>query len=95
MHSHYRTLKPWDGTEKADIVFEDIQGELTKLLIDRGFLDPAIWREARPKYLIEVKTTTLRSNTRFFMSKAQFDRVRKHVHLHAEYSLHHTLDFWG
>jgi hypothetical protein len=50
-------------------------GEFTALLIDRGYLDSEEWADKRPKYFIEVKTTTGPLGHPFFMSKRQYERV--------------------
>jgi hypothetical protein len=75
IHNDYRDLEAWNGAETADIVYSDTSGEFTKLLIDNGYLDSEVWRNARPKYFLEVKTTTKECGTRFFLSKSQYARV--------------------
>jgi len=57
-------------------VYNDIGGEFTTLLIDKGYLEVDQWANARPRYYIEVKATTKECSTRFFMSKAQYRMVR-------------------
>jgi len=72
-------LGAWDGSETADLVYADTHGDLTAILIDRGYLDAVEWRSARPFYYIEVKTTTGPCGTPFYMSKGQYQRVRRTV----------------
>lgn len=67
-------MRPWSQRETADIVYPDVQGEFTTLLIDNGYLGEE-WRAARPKYLLEVKTSTGPLATPFYMSKNQYQLV--------------------
>ncbi|ORY68490.1 uncharacterized protein BCR38DRAFT_521547 [Pseudomassariella vexata] len=76
VHPDYADMPPWIGRETADITYHDIEGKLTDLLIDSGCLASVIWRGRRPKYFIEVKSTTMGSETPFFMSKSQYRRMR-------------------
>jgi hypothetical protein len=69
-------MGPWQGRETADITYDDTEGELTAMLIDRGYLDDDEWQAARPKYYIEVKATTGSLEAPFYMSKNQYKRVR-------------------
>jgi hypothetical protein len=68
-------MEAWNGAETADITYDDKEGELTKLLVENGYLDD-ICSGATPKYYLEVKTTTKECGTRFFVSKSQYQRVR-------------------
>ncbi|CAH0058483.1 unnamed protein product [Clonostachys solani] len=77
-HPDYRDMEPWYQRETADIVYPDVQGEFTTLLIDNGYLGEA-WRAARPKYLLEVKTSTGPLATPFYMSKNQY-RLMQNTH---------------
>ena len=74
-HPDYSNLTPWNGRETADITYDDVDGVLTNLLIDKGYLAANIWAGAKLKYFIEVKTTTGPCSTPFFMSKHQYERV--------------------
>lgn len=74
-HPDYADIRKWPGTETSDLTYQDIQGELTSLLIDAGQLDGEVWRHRRPFYFLEVKTTTGPCNTPFFISKRQYERV--------------------
>jgi hypothetical protein len=75
IHRKYSDMESWNGAETADITYNDIHGDFTRLLIDKGYLPSAVWQNARPLYYLEVKTTTKECNTRFFMSKSQHQRV--------------------
>ena len=75
MHENYEGMKQRKGTETADITYDDIEGEFTKLLIADGYLDESIWADAKPMYFLEVKATTKECATRLFLSKAQHRRV--------------------
>ena len=75
MHPKYSDLEPWDGAETADIVYDDIRGGFTEILIENGYLPSGPWQYAHPKYYLEVKTTTKGCNTPFYMSKSQYKRV--------------------
>lgn len=74
IHEDYHDLEPWKGAETADITYDDKEGEFTKLLVENQYLDD-IWIGATPKYYLEVKTTTKECETRFFVSKSQYQRV--------------------
>jgi len=65
----------WKGSETADITYDDKKGEFTQLLIANGYLDGSIWAAAKPKYFLEVKTTTKECATKLFLSKSQYRRV--------------------
>jgi hypothetical protein len=75
IHRKYSDMESWNGAETADITYNDIQGNFTRLLIDNGYLPSDVWQNARPLYYLEVKTTTKECNTHFFMSKSQYQRV--------------------
>ncbi|KAK4235362.1 hypothetical protein C8A03DRAFT_36794 [Achaetomium macrosporum] len=83
IHPDYSDMEPWERRETADIVYEDVESVLTEWLIDCGYLDRAHWQDARPRYYIEVKTTTGPSVTPFYMSRRQFELMRA-VHSDAE-----------
>lgn len=63
----------WNGRETADITYDDANGHFTSLLAHHGYLDWDTWRNSRPKYYIEVKTTTGPCDTPFYMSKHQYE----------------------
>ncbi|CAG9997117.1 unnamed protein product [Clonostachys byssicola] len=77
-HPDYHDMGPWYQRETADIVYQDVQGEFTALLIDNGYLGEE-WRAARPKYLLEVKTSTGPLAAPFYMSKNQY-RLMQNIH---------------
>jgi hypothetical protein len=77
VHPDYRDMLPWNGRETSDIVYEDTDGQLTRLLVELGYLD-VIWEGIEPEYLIEVKTTTGNCADRFFMSTNQYNMVRRY-----------------
>lgn len=52
-----------------------MESELTSALIGCGYLDRTTWTGQRPRYYLEVKTTTGDCDTRFYASKAQYKRV--------------------
>ncbi|KAH6874160.1 hypothetical protein B0T10DRAFT_587961 [Thelonectria olida] len=72
-------MKPWGEKEEADIMYEDVTGAFTSLLADSGYLgtwDAHTIRQARPEYFIDVKSTTGPFETPFFMSKAQYRKMK-------------------
>lgn len=75
VHPEYADMQPWTGRETADIVYHDTNRVFTQVLIDKNYLDAEDWVGKKPRYLIEVKTTTGSCNAPFFMSKAQYRRV--------------------
>ncbi|CAK7230302.1 hypothetical protein SEUCBS140593_007541 [Sporothrix eucalyptigena] len=76
-HRLYADIENWSGQETADITYEDVDGTLTALLIDKGYLESETWASARPCYFIEVKTTVNAAvGTPFFMSNHQYDRMQ-------------------
>lgn len=74
VHEDYSDMDAWNGAETADITYQDNNGVFTRLLVENGYLDN-VWIGARPKYYLEVKTTTKECGTRFFVSKSQYQRV--------------------
>jgi len=75
VHEDYSDMTSYDGSETADIIYDDVDGVLTSYLASLEYLDEDTWRDKTPKYLLEVKTTTQECDTRFFMSKSQVQRV--------------------
>lgn len=65
----------WPGRETADITYDDRSGVLTAILIARGYLVEQVWRDARPKYFMEVKTTTGECGDRLYISSNQYQLV--------------------
>ncbi|GAB1207249.1 hypothetical protein APSETT445_005962 [Aspergillus pseudonomiae] len=76
VHPDYSNMEPYYGRETADITYDDTEGGFTALLIDHGYLATEEWRDKRPKYYIEVKTTTGPLRTPFYMSKHQYERLQ-------------------
>lgn len=75
MHEKYRDLEAWSGRETADITYDDIEGRLTKLLIQNGYLD-AMFADWQTSFYLEVKTTSSDcEDEQFYMSNAQYKRV--------------------
>ncbi|KAM5345808.1 hypothetical protein ACJ41O_011669 [Fusarium nematophilum] len=75
IHPDYRDMEPWNTRETADLVYVDTAGHFTDTLIGCGCLDNE-WHGARPKYYIEVKTTTGPCGTPFYMSGNQYQLTR-------------------
>ena len=75
-HENYAGLSAFTGRETSDIVYEDTSGAFTKILCDCHYLDPTIWLNKTPEYLIEVKTTTTACEDPFYVSAAQYKLVR-------------------
>ncbi|KXX74826.1 Autophagy-related protein 9 [Madurella mycetomatis] len=77
IHPDYADMTSWDRRETADMVYDDTEGDLTSWLIDCDYLSGDDWEHARPRYYLEVKTTTGPCDTPFYMSKRQYQLVRK------------------
>ena len=71
-HDDYRDMANWTDSETSDIVYDDRDNKFTTLLIASGHLNSQHWASGRPKYFIEVKTTTSSLDTPFFVSHNQF-----------------------
>lgn len=82
LHQDYQDISQWHGYETADIVYTDHQNILTKILVQKGYLDSE-WASFCPTYYIEVKATTASCDTRFFCSQGQLDLMK---------SMHHKKD---
>lgn len=68
-------MAAWNRRETADLVYADTAGDFTDTLIGCGYLNHDEWHGARPKYYIEVKTTTGPCGTPFYMSGNQYRLV--------------------
>ncbi|KAI3332631.1 hypothetical protein F4824DRAFT_474516 [Ustulina deusta] len=81
VHLDYADMEPWRGRESTDIVYRDRSGTFTELLVDSGYFGSHgnTLRGKRPKYLIEVKTTTQSANAPFYVSRRQFRMMREHT----------------
>jgi hypothetical protein len=77
VHPTYRNIENWRSRETADLVYVDTEGQLTNTLIGCGYLNHDQWHDARPKYYMEVKTTTGPRETPFYMSSKQYQLVSK------------------
>ena len=71
----YRELEAWPGRETSDIVYEDINGVFTRLMVSLGYLNADHWAGKTPRYYIEVKCTTGAYETPFIVSQHQVDLV--------------------
>lgn len=72
-------MTAWHGRETADITYDDHDGVLTSLFIDKGYLRDDVWRGKTPRFYMEVKSSTADNRTPFFMSKYQYRRVRLNI----------------
>ncbi|OXV09681.1 hypothetical protein Egran_02556, partial [Elaphomyces granulatus] len=75
IHQEYSNMDPWNGRETTDIRYDDHDGILTSLFIEKEYLS-SVWAGRRPKYFIEVKSTTGPCHTPFFMSKNQYQMMQ-------------------
>ncbi|RSL92134.1 hypothetical protein CDV31_015293 [Fusarium ambrosium] len=71
-HPDYANIGRWNHRETSDIEYDDSEGALTELMIDNGYLERDIWEDRKPRYYLEVKTTTGRCEAPFYMSKSQY-----------------------
>jgi hypothetical protein len=71
----YADLAAWSGRETSDIVYNDRNGALTRLMISLGYLNAMIWDNKTPRYYIEVKCTTGDCATPCYVSHNQVDLV--------------------
>ncbi|KAF4959046.1 hypothetical protein FGADI_1924 [Fusarium gaditjirri] len=83
IHPDYADLTHWPNRETADLVYSDTEGHLTGVLVDAEILS-VDWSARRPKYYIEVKTTTGPCGTPFYMSGNQYRLMER---------IHHSSDF--
>jgi hypothetical protein len=75
-HENYQDMEAWKGQENADIMYDDVRGEFTKLLIDNGYLDRKVWANATPPtYWLEVKSTIGECDGTFFVGPTQYEEV--------------------
>ncbi|KAK0706087.1 hypothetical protein B0T26DRAFT_755619 [Lasiosphaeria miniovina] len=77
VHPDHQSMPHWRGREKADFEYQDVDGAFTDLLIYKGYLASATWQGRTPKYHFEVKSTPLLCNAPFFMSSAQYNKMKK------------------
>ncbi|KOC14318.1 hypothetical protein AFLA70_555g000420 [Aspergillus flavus AF70] len=76
LHEDYTDLEPWGGRETADLVYTDSEGTLTSFLVAKDYLSSERWAGKRPRFYLEVKSTTSTCETPFFMSKYQYERMQ-------------------
>ncbi|KAK2592305.1 hypothetical protein QQS21_009995 [Conoideocrella luteorostrata] len=76
-HSAYATIDAWPHSETSDLVYDDTEGHFTDMLIGCGYLDEDEWHGARPKYFLEVKTTTGPRETPFYVSGNQYRLIEQ------------------
>jgi hypothetical protein len=83
--SNYRSRaldRRFSGREKdyADFTFRDTsEGKLAGYLCSCGFADAENWKQHRPTYHLEVKTTTRSRDDIFFMSNNQVNKARRYT----------------
>lgn len=78
IHPDHADLTSWTGRETTDLVYPDKQSALTDMLIENEYLEEDVWRNAKPTYYIEVKTTTKNWDEPFYMSDSQYDRMQSY-----------------
>lgn len=75
----YKNLPRWTGTETADIVYYDVDGQLANFLArqDSVILSNLSLSNLRkdPTFYIEVKSTLGAEDTPFFCSQSQVDKM--------------------
>jgi hypothetical protein len=71
----YRELGAWPGRETSDLVYDDMNGAFTRLMISLGYLNADHWADKWPRYYIEVKCTTGACETPCIVSQNQVDLV--------------------
>lgn len=75
-HHLYTGITQWTGVETTDIVYNDKDSQLTKLLVQSGHLTH-LWQGRTPTFYIEVKTTMGDVSNPFFCSQNQFERMER------------------
>ncbi|KAJ3467638.1 hypothetical protein MRS44_005202 [Fusarium solani] len=76
-HPDYTDIQPWNHRETSDLEYNDSEGALTELMIDNGYLERDIWENKKPRYYLEVKTTTGPCEAPFYMSKSQYRLIHE------------------
>lgn len=69
----YQELSAWPERETSDLVYDDINGFFTRLMISLGYLNADHWAGKMPRYYIEVKCTTGVCETPCIVSQHQVD----------------------
>jgi hypothetical protein len=54
VHPEYWHLIPWNGAERADILYNDANSAFTRMLVNNGLLYGSAWLDATHTYYIEV-----------------------------------------
>ncbi|RYO82881.1 hypothetical protein DL762_006402 [Monosporascus cannonballus] len=75
-HPEYADMCSWAGVETSDLEYEDEGGTLTDALVRHEFLADE-HRGRRLRYYIEVKTTPGPCDAPFFMSHAQYEKMKR------------------
>lgn len=75
VHPEYLDLEPRGSIKTADLVYNDIDSVLIRILIDAGYLSQTGWEGVTPVYFVEVKTTAGTCETPLYMSKGQYRQV--------------------
>ncbi|KAI6760419.1 hypothetical protein HG530_009279 [Fusarium avenaceum] len=83
IHPEYSSITHWSCRETADLVYTDCEGQLTNTLVEASILTGDEWTGKRPKYYIEVKTTSGPCKTPFYMSGNQY-RLMERIHYKAD-----------
>ena len=73
----YAHISAYTAREKSDLTYDDTQGRLTQLLLEKGLAQVEAWLETPPTYYLEVKTTTEEAHVPFYMSKGQHRLAKK------------------
>jgi len=78
-HADHANIEPWTGAaqdETTDIVYTDVSGAFTRLLVNNDYLDAGTWTNRQGvHYFIEVKSTFGQCAVPFFMSDRQYNLV--------------------
>ncbi|RYP23520.1 hypothetical protein DL765_001034 [Monosporascus sp. GIB2] len=75
-HPEYAGMSSWVGVETSDLEYEDEGGTLTDALVRHELLADE-YRGRRLRYYIEVKTTPGPCDAPFFMSHAQYEKMKR------------------
>jgi hypothetical protein len=73
---HYHIGTWGNGLETSDLVYDDMEGVLTTLLLQQGYLEPD-YQVARPRYYIETKATMSSGTAQFHISCNQAAMMRR------------------
>lgn len=78
-HADHTNIEPWTGAaqdETTDIVYTDISGAFTCLLVNNDYLDTGTWADRQGvHYYIEAKSTFGQCTVPFCMSARQYNLV--------------------